>query len=154
MKPNAMNGTLPRTLSGPALVPLMKEPPRVNTPAPMPVVVAPERHMSSLLKLAQPGHDVERGTQSATHSSRLPTMSKAPRADTQALREPVFTTVAKLATVLQSLIPSSGPGSGVPFAPTCHSELVGSRLPLLAHASCAWNHVMNAEGISNGRLTA
>ena len=56
--------------------------------------------------------------------------------------------------VLQSVVPLSGPGSGVPFAPTCHSAFVGSRLPALAHASCAWNHVMFAEGVTAGRLTA
>jgi hypothetical protein len=56
--------------------------------------------------------------------------------------------------VLQSVVPLSGPGSGVPLAPTCHSALVGRRLPALAHASCAWNHVMLAEGLSDGRLTA
>jgi len=90
--------------------------------------------------------------QSATHSSRLPTMSKAPRADTQALREPVLATLSL--ALLQSVVPLSGPGSGVPFAPTCHSALVGSRLPALAHASCAWNHVMSDEGVSDGRLRA
>jgi|SRR5438046_10344671 len=72
-------------------------------------------------------------------------MSKAPRADTQLLREPVRDT-EPVAALLQSVVPLSGPGSGVPFAPTCHSALVGSRLPALAHASCAWNHVMCAEG--------
>ena len=49
----------------------------------------PGEIMSSLLALAQPGQFVEFGTQSATHSARLPTMSKAPRAETQLLRAPV-----------------------------------------------------------------
>src|SRR5262245_52543777 len=114
--------------------------------------------MTSSLKLAQPGHPVEIGTQSATHSARLPTMSKAPRSETHLLRAPVSATVplppSGTSAVLQSVVPSSGPGSGVPFAATCHSALVGSRLPALAHASCAWNHVMNAEVSTDGRLTA
>src|SRR5215468_2960254 len=154
MKPNEMNGGLPpRTVRGPAFVPRMKEPPRVSAPGLLSVALAPARHMPSLLKLPQFGHIVERGTQSATHSSRFPTMSKAPRAERHALREPVSDTPSGLA-VLQSVVPLSGPGSGVPFAPTCHSALVGSRLPALAQASCAWNQVMNAEGSTDGRLTA
>ena len=40
-------------------------------------------------------------------------MSKAPRVETQLLREPVGTTV-KAPKVLQSVVPLSGPGSGVP----------------------------------------
>jgi hypothetical protein len=79
-------------------------------------------------------------------------MSNAPRAETQALREPVPT--ATLVALLQSVARLSGPGSGVPFAPTCHSALVGSRLPALAHASWAWNQVTFADGISEARLTA
>ena len=79
-------------------------------------------------------------------------MSKAPRAEMQALREPVVEMA--LLALLQSVVRLSGPGSGVPSAPTCHSALVGSLLPELAHASCAWNHVMNADGTSDGRLTA
>ena len=56
--------------------------------------------------------------------------------------------------VLQSVVPLSGPGSGVPVTPTCHSAFVGNRLPALAHASCAWNQLMRRAGISPGRLTA
>jgi hypothetical protein len=62
-------------------------------------------------------------------------MSNAPRAEMQAAREPVLDTT--LLALLQSVARSSGPGSGVPSAPTCHSALVGSLLPELAHASCA-----------------
>src|SRR5215510_13993010 len=109
--------------------------------------------MSSLLNPPQPGQAVERGTQSATHSYRLPTMSKAPRADTQALRAPV-SEAAPIAALLQSAVPSSGPGSGVPSAPTCHSALVGSRFSLLAHASSAWNQVANPDGVTDGKLKA
>jgi len=79
-------------------------------------------------------------------------MSKAPRAEMQALREPVLDT--SLPALLQSVARLSGPGSGVPSAPICHSALVGNRFPALAHASCAWNQVMNAEGFTDGRLTA
>jgi hypothetical protein len=79
-------------------------------------------------------------------------MSKAPRAEMQAPREPVLDTM--LLALLQSVARLSGPGSGVPSAPACHSALVGSLLPELAHASCAWNHVMCADGISDGKLTA
>src|SRR5262245_37544495 len=81
-----------------------------------------------------------------------PREAKAPRAETQALRAPVG--VEPPLAVSQSVLPSSGPGSGVPSAPTCHSAFVGSRLPALAHASCAWNQVANADGNSEGRLTA
>src|SRR5262245_22624266 len=112
-----------------------KAPPRSSAPGLFWVVLAPARHMSSLLKLAQPGHIVDSGTQSATHSARLPTMSKAPPADTQLPRAPVRDR-SSLA-VSQSVVPLSGPGSGVPFAPSCPSALVGSRLPALVQASCA-----------------
>src|SRR5262245_4017018 len=52
------------------------DPPRSSAPGPVSVVLAPERHISSSLKPPQPGHTEDSGTQSATHSSRLPTMSK------------------------------------------------------------------------------
>src|SRR5262245_9730799 len=146
-------GKLPLTVSGPAAAMWPKSPPRSSAAGPVAVVLAPARHMLSSLKLPHPGHAVERGTQSATHSNRLPTMSKAPRAETQLLREPVGATVRVL-KVLQSVVPSSGPGSGVPLAPTCHSAFVGSRLAALAHASCAWNQVMSADGVALARLTA
>ena len=96
------------TVNGPAAVPWPKSPPRSSAPGPLAVVLAPERHILSLLKPPHPAHAVERGTQSATHSNRLPTMSKAPRAETQLLHEPVGATV-KL-KVLQSVAWSSGPG--------------------------------------------
>src|SRR5437588_1863024 len=106
--------------NGPARVPPReaKAPPRTSAAGPLWVVFAPAKHMSSLLKLAHPGQFVGAGTQSATHSARLPTMSKAPRADLQLVRAPVRDGPPSLA-VLQSVVPSSGPGSGVPFAPTC-----------------------------------
>src|SRR5262245_47791022 len=149
-------GLVARTASGPASGPpwTAKAPPRSSAPGKVAVVLAPARHISSSLKPPQPGQLVEAGTQSATHSARLPTMSKAPRAETQLLRAPVGDRPGPSPEMLQSVVPLSGPGSGVPFAPTCHSALVGSRLPALAHASCAWNHVMDAEGSTDGKLTA
>src|SRR5574341_412812 len=143
MKMAERNGGKGWTASGPARGPPIaaNAPPRTSAPGLFRIPFAPARHISSLLKLAQPGHAVGAGTQSATHSATLPTMSKAPRADTQLLRVPVRDSPSP--ALLQSVVPLSGPGSGVPFAPTCHSALVGSRLPALAHASCAWNHVMN-----------
>src|SRR5262245_5720098 len=149
------DGGMSRTASGPASGPKKNAPPRTSAPGKVAVVLAPARHISSSLKPAQPGQFVEFGTQSATHSARLPTMSKAPRAETQLLRAPVgVTNVGVRPALLQSVVPLSGPASGVPFAPTCHSALVGSRLPALAQASSAWNHVTNAEGSTDGRLTA
>src|SRR5262245_19772603 len=148
------DGGMSRTASGPAVGPKKKAPPRTRAPGKVEVVLAPTRHISSLLKPAQPRQFVEFRTQSATHSARLPTMSKAPRAETQLLRAPVGDRPGPSPEVLQSVVPLSGPESGVPFAATCHSALVGSRLPALAHASSAWNHVMNAEGSTDGRLTA
>src|SRR5262250_58320 len=146
---------VPMTMSGPLIDPPKEAPPRNRAPGPA-SAFAPARHMKSSLKPPHPGHAVESGTQSATHSIRLPTMSNAPRADTQPARAPVGIVLPRC-SVLQSVVPLSalsGPGSGVPFAPTCHSALVGNRLPELAQASCAWNQVMNAEGISAGKLTA
>src|SRR5881296_3851318 len=78
-------GGASRTASGPTKT----APPRSSAPGKFDVVLAPARYMSSLLALAQPGQFVEFGTQSATHSARLPTMSKVPRAETQPLRAPV-----------------------------------------------------------------
>src|SRR5262245_5190901 len=84
--------TSPRTVSGPAAAgPPVKVPPRRSAPG-SPVVAAPARHCGLPVELTpalQAPHAVERGTQSATHSLRLPTMSNAPRDDLHALREPV-----------------------------------------------------------------
>src|SRR5262249_47891050 len=116
MKPlTVRDGGMSRTASGPASGPprTTNAPPRTSAPGEFDVVLAPARHMSSSLKLAQPGQFVEAGTQSATHSATLPTMSKAPRAETQLLRAPVRDGPSP--AVLQSVVPLSGPGSGVPF---------------------------------------
>src|SRR5262247_42756 len=137
---DAEDGGMSRTASGPASGPKKNAPARTSAPGKFAVVLAPARHISSLLKPPQPGQLVESGTQSATHSARLPTMSKAPRAETQLLRVPVGVTApappATASATLQSVVPSSVPGSGVPFAAACHSAFVGSRLPELAQASC------------------
>src|SRR5262249_57528352 len=120
---------------------LPNSPPRTSAPG-SPASLAPNKHWkspvglaSALQKLTHPGSD--RGTQSATHSARLPTMSKAPIAETQLLRSPVPT--ASTAVVLQSVIPLSGPGSGVPTTVASHSALVGSPLPPLPHACSPCN---------------
>src|SRR5262249_32991986 len=76
-------------------------------------------------------------------------MSNAPRADLQALRDPAGIAANALA-VLQSVVPSSDPGSGVPVTAACHSAFDGSRLPELSHAARPWNHVMLAGGCPPG----
>src|SRR5262245_61366162 len=121
--PNTDGPKLALTVNGPAAVPWPKSPPRSSALGPA-VVLAPERHILSLLKPPHPGHAVERGTQSATHSYRLPTMSNAPRADTQAVRDPVAT-VSRALAVLHAVVPSSSPGSGVPATAACHSAFEG-----------------------------
>jgi hypothetical protein len=52
--------------------------------------------------------------------------------------------------VLQSVVPLSGPRSGVPITAACHSAFDGSRLRAFSHAACAWNHVMFADGSTAG----
>src|SRR5262245_36072923 len=104
-------------------------------------------------KLHAPHNPVDCGTQSATHSITFPTMSNAPSADLQLVREPVLTRV-KPRFVLQSVVPLSGPGSGVPMTAACHSAFDGSRLRAFLHAACAWNQVANPDGSTPGRLTA
>src|SRR5262245_40400042 len=153
--PQTVGAKKPWTASGPACAKLPKSPPRSSAPGPPAVVLAPDKHMRSSLAPPHPGHAVEAGTQSATHSTTLPTMSKAPREDTHLGREPVGPTLPTRRSVLQSVVPFSDPCvSGVPVAPTCHSAFVGSRLPALAHASCAWNQVMLAAGVTLATLTA
>src|SRR5215813_4269259 len=84
------------------------------------------------LALHVPESESDRGSQSATHSCRFPTMSNAPRAETQLDREPVGVgSWPDWNVLLQSVVPSSRPGSGVPVAAVCHSALVGSRLRAL-----------------------
>ena len=56
--------------------------------------------------------------------------------------------------MLQSVVPLSGPGSGVPATAACHSAFDGSRLRAFSHAACAWNQVICADGVTPARLTA
>src|SRR3990170_6168000 len=125
-KPANDGVTLPSTAKTPAPEPLAKLPPRISAAVPAAWVV-PARQLRSPANSAVPQDPEAGGTQSATHSKRLPTMSKAPNLDLQLLREPVSTT-ADAATILQSVVPLSVPGSGVPAAAICHSALVRSRL--------------------------
>ena len=80
-------------------------------------------------------------------------MSKAPRDDTQALRDPVRDT-ANVFPVLHSVKPLSPPGSGVPATAACHSAFDGNRLRAFSHAACAWNHVIRDDGVTPATLTA
>src|SRR5262249_3556438 len=144
------------TASGPANVMLANSPPRASAPG-SPASLAPTKHWKSPDGLASPFQKLthsgsDRGTQSATHSARLPTMSKAPSAETQLLRSPVPTAIVPV--VLQSVMPLSGPGSGVPTTAACHSALEGRRLPEFVHACCAWNQVIHADGVTPSTLTA
>src|SRR5262245_42852511 len=126
MNDRALNGPPePMTASGPAAAWLRKSPPRRSAPGPGAEVLAPKRHIQSSLKAPQVEQAVDSGTHSATHSVRLPTMSRAPRADSQSLRAPVGVTTSP--SVLQDVVLLSGPASGVPVAPICHSALVGKR---------------------------
>ena len=75
----------------------------------------------------------------------FPTMSNAPRADTQAIRDPVATATPALA-VLQSVVPLSGPGSGVPMTA---AEVCEPRSVSLTQSSSRLNrdarrHLINA----------
>jgi hypothetical protein len=137
--------------SGPAAEPLVKLPPRISTPGAPVVSRSPFRHCSSPVDQAPQGATAagsESGTESATHSDRLPTMSKAPLDDTQASRDPVGTAVCVLAVLHVKMKSSGSPGprSGVPATAACHSVLVGSLLREFLHACCAWNQVMCADG--------
>src|SRR5262249_14978722 len=146
------SATRPSRSSGPASVPLRKSPPRrraggSSTKSKSPGA-RPARHRAPPVG-RHPGlqvqHIVDRGNQLATHSERLPTMSKAPSVDVQLLRDPVLT-AANTLPVLQSVVLLSGPGSGVPSTAACHSAFDGSRLRAFLPAACAWNHAMFADG--------
>src|SRR5438094_112869 len=86
---------------------------------------------------------VARSAQSATHSSTFPTMSNTPQLDLQFDREPVFTGLPA-AEMLQSVVPLSVPGSGVPAAASCHSRFVASRFTASRHACAARYQSMHA----------
>src|SRR5262245_14763306 len=82
--------------------PLLKLFPRTNAPGP-PVVLAPARQFLSSLNNPVT-QAVDCGTQSATHSQRLPDISKAPTFETQFARAPVGVS-AKIEAILQSVFP-------------------------------------------------
>src|SRR6058998_3373855 len=86
-------------------------------------------------------------------TTTLPTMSKTPQLDLQFDREPVFT-ASPTSEMLQSEVPLSVPGSGVPAAAPCHSRLVSSRFRESRHAWFAWNHEMQVLGRTPGMETA
>src|SRR5262249_12735144 len=154
------SATRPSRSSGPASVPLRKSPPRISaagssTKSKSPGA-APARHWPSPVGLTpglQAPHVVDRGNQLATHSERVPTMSKAPSVDVQLLRDPVLT-AANPVPVWRAVVLLPGPGPGGPSTAACHSAFDGSRLRAFLHAACAWNHVMFADGCTAGRLTA
>src|SRR5438067_8413869 len=99
--------------------PALKLPPRTSTdgrfvPSPWSVAGLTPRIKSSPNSGPAVPTDGEKGTvfpgiQSAVHSSRLPTISNAPKLETHRLREPVGTTCPAV-EVLQSFTPSSAPG--------------------------------------------
>src|SRR5437870_10938168 len=123
----------------------------------LPVVPGPPKQLKSPpaipVWLVQSVQLTDLSAQSATHSNTFPTMSKTPQLDLQFDREPVFT-ASPAVEMLQSEVPLSVPGSGVPAAAPCHSRLVSSRLPESRHAWFAWNHEMQALGCTPGMETA
>src|SRR5258706_3804664 len=135
----------------PAPVLEVKSPPRSRAPNPVLRRSAPAKQLTSPSYIGET-QSVESGTQSATHSKTLPTMSKAPQLETQLARAPVRSAPAEL--VLQSPSPGENPAFGVPAAAICHSALPSSRLPELAAACCAWNQVIYEDGVTPGTLKA
>jgi len=61
-------------------------------------------------------------------------------------------TTAPAVAVLQSVVPLSPPGSGVPITAACHSAFDGSRLRAFSHAACAWNQVVREDGMPPGSV--
>ena len=143
----------PPRSSAPGILAVSPVPPQKPLPLPLPpkqlkswVDVKPWVVQSVQWTLAK-------SVQSATHSAVLPTMSKTPQLDLQFDRDPVFTR-SPAALMLQSVLPLSVPGSGVPAAASCHSWLVSSRLPDSAHACAAWNQVTHTVGCTPATDTA
>jgi len=121
------------------------------------VELAPARHISSLLKLAQPGHAVSAGSpfrdplrDTADHVERSAQGHTARNASPVA-RQRVRTPCCQRGSVV-------GSGSGVPLAAICHSALVGSRLFRVGARLLGGTHVTNAAGpptgCSRGRWSA
>src|SRR5437016_307179 len=143
------------TAKTPSSVPKTQFPPRINAPGRLLLLEpGPPTQLKSLPKPAdqfvQPS---ARSPHSSTHSHTFPTMSNAPQLDLQLLREPVFTGLPA-AEMVQSVVPLSVPGSGVPAAASCHSRFVASRLPDTRHAWAAWNQVVQVLGSTPGMETA
>src|SRR5437764_10716812 len=115
----------------------------------LPVVPGPPKQLKSPpaipVWLVQSVQLTDLSAQSATHSATFPTMSNTPQLDLQFDREPVFTGLPA-AEMLQSVVPLSVPGSGVPAAASCHSRFVASRVPASRHACAARNEAMHAPG--------
>src|SRR5207249_3779042 len=123
----------------------------------LPVVPGPPKQLKSPpaipVWLVQSVQLIALSAQSATHSQTFPTMSNTPQLDLQFDREPVFTGLPAV-EMLQSVVPLSVPGSGVPAAARCHSSFRASRFPDVAHACTAWNHVVQVLGSTPGIDTA
>src|SRR6185295_16531909 len=73
--------------------------------------------------------------------------------DVHLARDPDSTGLLRPPT-LQSVSPSSVPGSGVPAAARCHSWFVSKRFPERAHACSAWNQVTQLVGSTPATETA
>ena len=113
-------------------------PPLVSLPSPYPSSLSVKGVVVCPSVVAKP---MPAWIQSAVNSQRLPTMSRAPCRETHLAW-------AALPAVLTWLLPTLQltASSGVPATAACHSALLHSRLPALAHACWAWNQVMYAEG--------
>jgi DNA-binding winged helix-turn-helix (wHTH) protein len=130
------------TANTPALAPSAKSPPRNNAPGrdETPAPPGPPKQLESPpgmpADVVQSVQLFARSAQSSTHSFTFPTMSNTPQLDLQVAREPVFT-ASKTFPVLQSDVPLSVPGSGVPAAARCHSPFLPDSTGRCSHAR--WN---------------
>jgi DNA-binding winged helix-turn-helix (wHTH) protein len=130
------------TAHTPALAPSAKSPPRNNAPGrdETPAPPGPPKQLESPpgmpADVVQSVQLFARSAQSSTHSFTFPTMSNTPQLDLQVAREPVFT-ASKTFPVLQSDVPLSVPGSGVPAAARCHSPFLPDSTGRCSHAR--WN---------------
>jgi len=110
--------------------------------------------MRSPLKLAQPGQSVESGVQ-----FRHPLGEVAHHVARAARRRAAAALAGERGHAARRVAigrPVVWPGVGrYHFAPICHSALLGSRLPELAHGLLRLdNQVMKAAGATDGMLTA
>ena len=129
----------------PALMPTLYGPPRTRAPGrPDPPSHAPHAHAASLKENQLPQESMREG------SSRRPT----PRGF-----RPIFHSAARHALAFARCSGRAGAElqaveSGVPATAICHSAFEGSRLPELASACWAWNHVMRRDGVTPATLRA